>query len=169
MTKSSIIFYWLLVSTVMSTCLTDIFLPTSGQYCSDCLWKLQKNYASSWIVEVTEHDDWFDIFFIDHFPEFRETLRSGSLSKDREVFSVYYWLHMTCIAVVNIRAIAFNSTMVVCGKINFYRLKCRCICSYWSFWDRESPIHCKTLLSSRSNLSIILPCIPFRFVSPESS
>ncbi len=72
-----------------------------------------KKYSSFGVMEVAEHDNGLDIFFINHFPELGDALGSWSLCKDSEVFSVYNWLHEASVAVVVGWTIACNSTVVV--------------------------------------------------------
>lgn len=57
------------------------------------------DYSSSGVVKVTEHDDRFDIFLMDHFPELWYSLWGWCLSKDCKVLAVESGFHMAGIAV----------------------------------------------------------------------
>lgn len=64
-------------------------------------------------MEVAEHDDGLDVFFVDHFPEFGDALGSGGLGKDGEVLAVDDGLHVAGVAVVVGGAVACDTAVVV--------------------------------------------------------
>ena len=70
-------------------------------------------YSSFGVMEVAEHDDGLDIFFVYHFPELGDALGSWSLGEDGEVFSVYDRLHVAGVAVVVGGAVACDAAVVV--------------------------------------------------------
>lgn len=71
------------------------------------------DYSSSGVVEIAEHDDGFDVLFVDHLPKLCHSLRGWGLGEDGEVLAVDCGFHVAGVAVEIARAAAFDSTVIV--------------------------------------------------------
>ncbi len=99
-------------------------------------------------MKVTEHDNGLDIFFIDHFPELRDSLWSGGLGKDSKVLPIKNGLDMTGVAIVIGRTAACHPAMIVFNKTDIYRPECQCTYFCWSSSSKWSTPRCETMLNS---------------------
>ena len=73
----------------------------------------QRNYPTSGIVKVAQHDNRLDIFLVNHFPELWSSQWSGSLCKNSEIFAINDGFHVTGVAVIVRGTWTGDSAMII--------------------------------------------------------